>query len=317
MLMSAGGFWGYKKLFPQRPQSKMEEIKPEIGTIQISVSTTGTVEPQNRLEIKPPIGGRVEKIMVKEGERVRTGQILALMSSTERAALLDAARMKDPGEVQYWEEAYKATPIVAPINGKVIVRNIEPGQTVTVNDALFVLSDRLMLKANVDETDIGNVAVGQKAVIQLDAYPEVSVSGKVDHISYESTVVNNVTIYQVEIVPDQVPEVFRSGMSANIEIIQKRKEGVIKLPVTAVNHHGDRTFVLVKSEGEKPFKRRPVKTGLSDLTDVEIVSGLTPEDMVVVFPEEPDIRRKDPAQGGQQSPFMPNIRRGGRGGRQR
>jgi macrolide-specific efflux system membrane fusion protein len=52
--------------------------------------------PQNRLEIKPPIAGRAEEVLVNEGELVKAGQIIAWMSSTDRAALLDAARAQGP-----------------------------------------------------------------------------------------------------------------------------------------------------------------------------------------------------------------------------
>ena len=70
----------------------VREITVAYGSIENIISTTGTVQPQNRLEIKPPIGGRIEKILVKEGDKVKIGQTLVWMSSTERAALLDAAR---------------------------------------------------------------------------------------------------------------------------------------------------------------------------------------------------------------------------------
>ena len=76
------------------------EIKASLADIQISVSTTGIVEPQNRLEMKPPINGRIEEILVREGEKVKRGQILAWMSSTERAALLDAARAQSEEKVK-------------------------------------------------------------------------------------------------------------------------------------------------------------------------------------------------------------------------
>ena len=160
------------------------EIHPFYGDICVLVSTTGVVEPQNRVEIKSPIAGRIEEILVEEGDKVKKGDVLCLMSSTERAALLDAAHLKGEEELKYWKEVYKPTPLIAPVDGEVIVRAVEPGQTVTVNDAILVLSDRLIVKAQVDETDIGKVKLGQKAVIALDAYPDIKVEGKVDHISY-------------------------------------------------------------------------------------------------------------------------------------
>src|SRR4030043_103303 len=66
--------------------SKTVVMHPVMGDVMLTVVTTGVVEPQNRLQIKPSIGGRIEKILFREGDRVKTGDILAWMSSTERAA---------------------------------------------------------------------------------------------------------------------------------------------------------------------------------------------------------------------------------------
>ena len=139
----------------------MKEVNPATGGIQTIITATATVQPQNRLEIKPPINGRIDKILVEEGEKVKIGQTLAWMSSTERAALLDAARARGPDEMKYWEDVYKPTPLIAPIDGDVIVSKDEPGQTVTSSDVVVVLSDQLIVQAHVDETDIGKIKVGQ------------------------------------------------------------------------------------------------------------------------------------------------------------
>ena len=128
----------------------MKEVRPVSGDIRLTVSTTGTVLPKNRLELKPSVAGRVEKILVSEGDKVKSGQVLVLMSSTDRAALIDAARLQGGEALKYWQDAYKLIPIVSPINGTVIVRSVEPGQTVTTSDDIIVISDRLIVKAQVD-----------------------------------------------------------------------------------------------------------------------------------------------------------------------
>jgi macrolide-specific efflux system membrane fusion protein len=263
-------------------QFTTKEIHPVVGHIRLTVVTTGVVEPQNRLEIKPSINGRVEEILVQEGDKVKRGQILARMSSTERAALVDAARSQGDEALEYWEDVYKQTPIISPINGEVIVRSIEPGQTVTTNDTVLVLSDRLIVTAQFDETDIGRVSVGQKAVITLDAYPNVKIKGIVDHIAYESELINNVTIYDVDIVPREVPPFFRSGMSANVEVVQKKREGVILIPVEAINRDEGKTYVEVRNKPGNTIEKRAVEIGLSDEKSVEVVSGLTTADTVIV-----------------------------------
>jgi len=283
------------------------EISPVFGSIRNFISTTGVVEPQNRLEIKPPISGRIEEILVREGEKVKVGDVLAWMSSTERAALLDTARSQGKEALDYWQGAYKPTPLIAPIEGEVIVRAVEPGQTVTSSDAVIVLSDRLIVKAHVDETDVGKVKLGQRAVISLDAYPQVKVEAKINHISYESEVVNNVTIYEVDVLPEKVPEVFRSGMSASVDIIEVSKENILLIPLEAVKQEKGESFVLL-SQGRvrKPVEKR-VTLGIFDEDNVEVISGLKPEDKIIIKTRA-YLLEEDSAPGG--SPFMPFGRRG-------
>ena len=279
----------------------LREVRPAYGNIRTAISTTGTVQPQNRLEIKPPISGRIEKILVREGDRVREGQVIAVMSSTERAALLDAARAQGDEAVRYWEEVYKPTPLLAPIRSEVIVRAVEPGQTVTSNDVIIVLSDRLIVKAQVDEVDIGNVRLKQTALISLDAYPQIRVDATVDHISYESKIVNNVTTYEIDILPGQVPQVFRSGMSANVDIIERIKSEVLLVPREAVQQDREGTFVLTRAGKNGTIVRRPIETGIADEQNIEILSGITVDDAIVIQSTTAPGQRKS----SKSSPFLP------------
>jgi len=264
----------------------VEQISPVIGSIQATITSTATVQPQNRLEIKPPINGRIEQILVNEGDMAKTGQVLAIMSSTERAALLDAARSQGPEVIKYWEQVYKPTPLLSPIDGEVIVSKDYPGQTVTSSDVVIVLSDHLIVQAQVDETDIGKIKLGQESTITLDAYPQIKIMGKINHIYYESLIVNNVTIYQVDILPEKVPPVFRSGMSATVIISEKAKDNVMTLPVAAVKRGKESAYVLVSRGTESKPEERKVETGLTDDRNVEIISGLTPEDKVLLITQK-------------------------------
>jgi membrane fusion protein, macrolide-specific efflux system len=273
-------FWQFQK--GRANQVNYKTIHAQTGTIETFISTTGDVLPKNRLEIKPPVNGRVESILVQEGDLVKTGQIVAWMSSTDRAALLDAARGKSDESLKYWQDVYKPIALVAPIDGQVIVATMQPGQTVTTSDAVIVLSDRLIFRAQVDETDIGKIKLGQEASVTMDAYPGVKVNAKVDHIYYESQTVNNVTLYLVDLTPDNLPSFCRSGMNVNVEFRDQFKENILTLPVTAVQKGKNGSFVMVKDEETGKPSRRPVKLGISDDTVVEVVSGLTAEDRVLV-----------------------------------
>jgi membrane fusion protein, macrolide-specific efflux system len=283
----------------------VEEISPTLGSIQTIISTTGTVLPKNRLEVKPPVNGRIESILVQEGEKVKTGQTLAWMSSTERAALLDAARGQGEATLKYWEEVYKAIQLISPIDGEVIVATTQPGQTVTTNDAAIVLSDHLIVRAQVDETDIGKIKTGQKAFISLDAYPNTKIKASVEHIYYESKTVNNVTIYAVDLVPEEVPAFFRSGMNATVDFIEQGKGNALLIPVEAVHKEKEENYVLVKQNNGKEPLKAPVTLGISDDKNVEVISGITENDRIILKTKKYSL----PKTTSGTNPFMPSRRR--------
>ena len=298
---AAGAAWFWRARATETPQ--YQEVRVERDSLKIFVLTTGMAQPQNRLEIKSPVAGRVEEALVREGDKVRKGQILAWMSSTERAALMDAARAKGATELAYWEQLYKPTPLVAPLDGDIIARKIEPGQTVTASDILYVMSDRLIIEAQVDETDIGRIVVGQAADITLDAYPQDVIPGKVDQIAYEAKTVNNVTTYMVDVLPGKVPAFLRSGMTANIKVLTAVTNGVLVLPSEAVHTEKNQAVVwrANPADRDKPLSV-PIVTGLSNGKKVEICSGLQEDDPVLVK----TVFMTATKENNQKNPFMPS-----------
>jgi len=280
-----------------------------VENIQSVISSTAIVQPQSRLEIKPPINGRINEILVKEGEMVKSGQTLAWMSSTERAALLDAARGRGEEAMKYWADVYKATPLISPIDGQVIVSTDKPGQTVTTSDIVVVISDRLIVQAQIDETDIGKVRLGQSVGISLDAYPDIKLNGVVDHIYYESETVNNVNIYQVDIVPETVPAVFRSGMTATVNILESEKNNVLTIPQEVVKHGKDGDYVVIgQAQGKK--EERKIELGASDEKNVEVLSGLSENDRILAVSQK--FTMPDSSSKTGKNPFMPSMRKGGK-----
>jgi membrane fusion protein, macrolide-specific efflux system len=283
-LLAFGGWrWYSKKQAAAVPA--YSAITVERGTLTRSVQSNGVVEPRTRLELRPPLAGRLEQVLVREGDYVKRGQTLAWISSSERAALLDAARAKGPEELAKWEQLYKPTPLLAPISGDVIARGFEPGQSVGASDAVLVLSDRLIVKAQLDETDIARVQSGMDARIRLDAYSADALDARVGHIAYEARTVNNVTLYDVDVAPDKVPRFMRAGMSASVDFIQDEREDVLLLPAQAVQRSGRREgVVMVPGPGPqgaaKPVSRT-VKLGLMTAEQVEIESGLEEGDTVL------------------------------------
>ena len=261
-------------------EKALETVKITRGNIHAALPTTGVVIPRNRLEIKPPVAGRIEEVLVVEGQAVKKGMVLAWMSSNERAAILDAARGKGAEEVKYWEDVYKPAPILAPLAGFIIKRSMEPGQTFSQNEVALVMADRLIVEAQVDETDIGRIKNNLRATIILDAYPKYVIPAYVEHIAYESETINNVTVYKVDVIPTKVPKYFRAGMSATVNFSMGERDNVLVLPLTAVKKRGKRSYAFLKQGSQ--VKAVQIQTGLENSNSVEIVSGLSEETEVVI-----------------------------------
>lgn len=281
------------------------EVRPTMGSIKNIISSTGTILPKNRLEMKPPVNGRIDSIEVKEGDKVKIGQILAWMSSTDRAALLDAARGKGEETLKYWQESYKPIPLPAPIDGEVIVATTQPGQTVTTADAVVVLSDRLIVRAQVDETDIGKIKTDNIAIVTLDAYPDVKVKATVEHIYHESKTVNNVTIYEADLIPQEVSPLFRSGMNTTVDFIEQSSKNTLLIPVNAVHKEKTGSFVYVRRNGEKKAEKIQVTIGNSDDKNTEILSGIDANDIITVKAKKYSL----PTTQTDQNPLLPFRRR--------
>jgi len=294
------------KIWPKADSGEVwRELAPAFGSIQTIISTTGTILPKNRLEIKPPVNGRIESILVKEGQGVKTGDTLAWMSSTERAALLDAAQGQGAEKLKYWQQAYKPIALLAPIDGEVIVAITQPGQTIATSDAVIVLSDQLIVRAQVDETDIGKINTEQKATVVLDAYPDTKIKATVEHIYYESKTVNNVTIYEVDLIPQEVPAFLRSGMNVTINFIEHSRENALLIPLEAVHKEGEESFVILKKAAGQEEIRQVVKVGIADDQNMEIIFGVSMNDRVVIKEKKYILPKSSTGT----NPFMPSRKK--------
>jgi len=145
------------------------------------------------------------------------------------------------------------------------------------------MSDILVVIAQVDESDIGRIHLGMPARITLDSYPDQKDNAKVFDILYEGKNVSNVIQYQVKIKLDQLPAYYRSQMTANISFILQRKDKALLVPAGAVREKDGVRQVLTPNPepGEKDVWRE-VKTGIENDLSVEIVSGLSAGDTVLI-----------------------------------
>jgi len=301
--------------------SASRPVRATVGSFRLTVQEAGTVQPLNKVQILPPVGGRIDRILVREGSYVKRGQVLAWMSSADRAVLLDNARAKGEAEVKYWEEAYQPTPIIAPAEGLIISRNVVEGQTVSTGTNLYDLSDRLIVEAAVDETDLGKIRLEQRVEITVDAYPDKPFTARVSLIEHQAVKVNNVVSYTVRLDPDRTPGVLRAGMTANVNFILSEMKNVLLLPAYAVKGAEKTTVTLKVVAGRRGTpETRQVTLGPTDGVQVVVTGGLKEGEGVLVNSLQ---LGTGAASGGILG--MPNMRRpgsqgqggGGGGGRSR
>jgi macrolide-specific efflux system membrane fusion protein len=280
-------------LMPKR-MVVLQEDKLQPRDLRVQFRVEGYVDARNKLPIKSPIAGRIEKILVSEGDAVKKGEIIFWMSSTERAAMVDAARAISEAEFKRWQEIYKPTPVVAPMDGFIIDRRKEPGQTITLTEPVLTMADDLIVVVNVDETDFRYVKIGDKVPMWLDAYQSQHIYGIIEHVAYDAVVSNNVIVYEAKIRPLEKPEVFRAGMTATAVITVYSKNGALSIPSGFITDKDGKKVVTVKVESSmgSKFKTKDVKTGISDGKYTEILSGLEPGQTVVVLGHKTKIEKK-------------------------
>lgn len=277
-LIGGGLFWFFNSKKNKETETTVtyDRVTVELRDVSTTVESTGEVQPRNRLDVKPPIAGRLEELLVDEGDAVIKGQILGWVSSTERATLLDAALATSEEELAYWQDLYKPTPLISPIEGTVIARNFEPGQSINANDVVVVIADDLIVVANLDETDIGQVKLEQQVEVNLEAYPDDFISCEVEKIAYDARTISNVTMYEVDVRPFQLPSFARSGMTANLKFVLEERLGVRTVvssaikEITAPDGEEDPESEQPKAMDEERRKKIAAKMRESGMSDEEI-----------------------------------------------
>lgn len=187
-------------------------------------------------------------------------------------AALEAARLR-----------VSDTILVAPFSGKVISIGSRVGELVSAATPVVVLADldHYYVDASVDETDIGRVQVGQDVTIVLDAFPDLSLDGRVKEIDPLGRVSQGVVTYLVRIELTSGNGMVRPNMTATVDILVARKADVLVVPNRAVRRGtAGRYLVEVLRDGQP--ESRQVTIGLSNEQVTEIVSGLSEGEEVVV-----------------------------------
>lgn len=359
------------------------------GTITSTVRAPGRVQPETMVKVSADVPGKVIRLAIKEGDRVRKGQFLLQIDDIEyraqvanaQAALqaarsnlrqaeaafaqsdaalkrkeslfqqnlvspeeLDVARTtrdsdkarldarredvaQSSASVTIAQARLRKTRFVSPLDGTVTQLAIEQGEIVvtgTMNNpgtVILTVADlrRMKVEADVDETDVSSVRIGQPAKVTVDALPDTSLAGHVTEIANSPTISDagsqdQQTNFLVDVMIDVPPAVLRPGMTADVEITTATRDSVLLVPIQAVVVRTPEELVPAKKgrrkkdakgaavaavkESGKPEEIRgvfvmgkegavtfrKVTTGLSSDTDYEVSGELKPGEKIVTGP---------------------------------
>lgn len=214
--------------------------------------------------------------------------------------------------------------ITSPIDGIVLSKEVEEGQTVAAameTPTLFIIAQDLtdmQVIADVDEADIGGVKEGQRVTFTVDAFPDDLFEGKVTQVRQEATEESNVVTYEVVISAPNDDLKLKPGLTANVTIFTNERDGVLAVPSKALRFAPNENLLaegesITDCEGKDKvwmregsnFKAVPVKIGVTNGTYTEIISGLKEGDAVltdfIIGNDQPE----ETEETAEKNPFMP------------
>lgn len=228
-------------------------------------------------------------------------------------------------EVQRAQTNLGYATITSPIDGVVLSKSVEEGQTVAASFStpeLFTIAQDLtnmQVVADVDEADIGDVKEGERVTFTVDAYPDDTFEGEVKQVRQEATTTNNVVTYEVVISAPNADLKLKPGLTANVTIYTAERKGVLSVPSKALRFTpqketvGKMKIVDVANAKNKVWTiegnsivAHKVNIGMTDGTNTQIVSGIAEGTKVITGLNVTGGEEKMPMESqGEKSPFAP------------
>lgn len=334
-----GGYHYYERQQAAKQASSVETAQVTRMNLKSTVSATGTIKPVDSVEVSPKITARISQVLVKENDRVSAGQTVAILDGKDYEAQRDQAQFKVTNTQQELDRAQRLydlgagtkqdldtakfnydtaesalekaesdvaeTVITAPMDGVVVgepksvgTMAVQGNSTPTVIMYIANTSTKQIL-AKVDETDIGQIQVGQDATFTVDTYTDKTFTAHVSKISQTDTSNTwnttgssssgsssssssaSVIYYYVTLDVDDPGDELRLGMTARVDINTAEKPDAMVVPIAALKTNDKGSYVLrVNANGQS--EQVPVTTGIYSDEYVEILSGLNVGDNVSI-----------------------------------
>lgn len=298
----------------ESPPVPVEIETPTRGDIHAVYTGTAPLEAFAEADVVAKVAGEVRSILVEEGDIVKNGQILARLDGDRLRLELNESEAKlkklqrdhgrnvdlsskglisagDFEKIKYDMEALRAThalakleldytQIRAPIDGVISERFIKVGNTLTVNDQVFRVtgSDPLVAYLHVPEREFSKIKIGQPVEMQIDALTATPIVAKVSRVS---PVIDPVSgTFKVTIEISDPSQRIKPGMFARIGIVYDSHRNALKIPRSALLEQlGQASVFIVEND---VAVRKNVQVGYTDRGRIEILSGLSDQDKVII-----------------------------------
>lgn len=321
-----GGYWYTHAAKDTKTKSTQQTAVVTRGDIISVVSSTGTIQPVNSVDISAKITARIKEVKVKDNDVVTAGQTLVILEDDELQSQLKQAQDKTANTAAKYKRIQRLnqigakadqdmedalldyqnavtnyevvqsqvndTIIAAPMNGMVIGKPLTVGTMVAqgVNNPTVIMTIADMslkqINAQIDETDIPKIHPGQKTTFTIDGYPNKTFRGKVANVSQKATTSQNVVTYSVLIDVEDPDNALKPSMTARVSIITGEKKDVLTVPLSAIKTNKNGQYVTVLS-GDGKENNVPVTVGLYGDDKVEIIGGVNEGDKLVISYKQP------------------------------
>ena len=334
VLVAGGVYWYMESSAAEQMAQAVETVEVRRMDIKSTVEATGTIRPVDSVEVSSKITARINSVLVKENDVVTAGQVVATLDGKDYEAKRDQAQYRvtntrakynrmsylesigaksksdlEDAEYNYdtaqstLEEANSdanETIITAPISGVVVgepktagTMAVQGSDNPTVIMRIADLSKK-QIKAKVDETDIGNIRIGQEATFTVDAFTDKKFTARVSKIS-QTDVTNSwdtsssasssssgtsVIYYYVTLDVDDPENLLLPAMTARVVINTADRNDALVVPLSTLKTDAAGSYVLVLQE-DGTQETRYVETGIYSDEYVEILSGLSEGERVV------------------------------------
>ncbi len=291
---------------------EVQVIKVKLGNVESTVTTTssGTVEAKDQAELAFGPPGRISKLHVSLGEKVKKGDMIAELENADLKAVFDEASKEFKRTTELFKSGLVSTAsldavnrglqvakinldktmIKAPFDGLITALNLKVGEfyqsglavsstgTKQIDVQIIDMKTRI-IKGEIDEVDLQKIAIGQQARVKIPAMKNKIIKAKLTKVvPFVSTVKDQDRTSQIELEITEDQSLIPVGASADVEIIVETKSNAQILPSSVLTGVGKNRSVFVV-DGNK-LKKRKVTIGVGNYERSEILEGITKEDLV-------------------------------------